>query len=86
MPSTQVAVRISDDLLETLDWLVERRSYDSRGQALREALADVAKRERDREIDEQIIAAYKRQPMTSEERFTTSFDSWDRLDDDWSAR
>lgn len=82
MASTQVAVRISNELLESLDWLVARCAYDSRGEALRTALEQLAKRERDREIDEQIRAAYEKQPITDDERIPPSFESWDRLDGD----
>ena len=46
MSTTQVAVRLNDDLLESLDWLVIRCSYENRAEAIRDALEALAKRER----------------------------------------
>jgi Arc/MetJ-type ribon-helix-helix transcriptional regulator len=85
MATTQVAVRMEAELLEQLDWLVIRCEFDNRADAMRAAIAALAKRERDREIDEQIIAAYTRRPQTDDEVIRPDFSSWNELDDeDWS--
>ncbi len=85
MGTTQVAVRIDDELLERLDWLVVRCEYDSRADAIRAALIELADRERQREIGEQIAEGYRRIPQTAEEMAVPDFSTWDALDDeDWS--
>lgn len=84
--SNQVAVRLTDDLLASLDWLVIRCDYENRAEAIRAALAAATKQERDREIDEQIRRAYQRMPETSSEHVTADLSVWDDLDDeDWST-
>ena len=83
--STQVAVRLDDQLLRDLDWLVIRCSFENRAEAIRTALGELAERERQREIDERIIAAYTATPQTPDETITPDFSVWDQLDDDdWS--
>jgi metal-responsive CopG/Arc/MetJ family transcriptional regulator len=76
------------ELLQRLDWLVVRCSFDNRAEAIRDAIERVAAQEREREIDEQIIAAYTRMPQTPEELEWLSapdFSAWDALDEeDWS--
>lgn len=67
MSTTQVAVRFDDDLLERLDWLVARCSFESRADAVRAALVQLAERERQREIGEQIAEGYRRIPQTADE-------------------
>jgi Arc/MetJ-type ribon-helix-helix transcriptional regulator len=88
MSTTQIAVRMEAQLLERLDWLVVRCSFENRAEAIRAAIERLAKQERDSEIDEQIIAAYTRMPQTPEELESLSapdFSAWDALDDeDWS--
>ena len=53
--STQLAIRIPDDLLRDLDWVVQRLNYDSRTEAMRDALVKLIDQERRRQIDEQYI-------------------------------
>jgi Arc/MetJ-type ribon-helix-helix transcriptional regulator len=88
MSTTQVAVRMERDLLERLDWLVVHGSFETRAEAIRAAIDSLAKQEREREIDEQIVAAYTRMPQTPAELewlSTPDFSAWDALDDeDWS--
>jgi metal-responsive CopG/Arc/MetJ family transcriptional regulator len=74
------------ELLARLDWLVARCSFDNRAEGIRAAIEALARQERDREIDEQIIEAYTRVPQTEEEiPGATNFASWNDLDDeDWS--
>lgn len=67
MSSTQIAVRLDDEALERLDWLVVRCDFENRAEAVRAALSDLAERERQREIGEQIAEGYLRVPATSEQ-------------------
>lgn len=66
MPS-QLAIRLPDDLLRDLDWIVVRLKYDSRTEAMRDALVRLIDKERRREIGEQIAEGYRRMPQTEEE-------------------
>jgi Arc/MetJ-type ribon-helix-helix transcriptional regulator len=82
---TQVAVRMTDELLGDLDWLVVRCDFENRAEAIRAALTELVKRERDREIDERIVAAYTAMPQTDDEVIPADLSVWDDLDDeDWS--
>lgn len=83
--STQVAVRLDDELLERLDWLVVRCGFDSRAEAVRAALIDLAERERQRDIGEQIAEGYRRIPQTEEEIAWSQPRGFPGLadDDDW---
>jgi metal-responsive CopG/Arc/MetJ family transcriptional regulator len=65
--TTQVAIRMSDQQLDDLDWIVVRCDFENRAEAIRAALAEFVKRERDREIDEKIVAAYTAMPQTHDE-------------------
>ena len=87
MSTTQVAVRLNDELLESLDWLVVRCSYENRAEAIRDALEELAKRERSKQIGEQIVEGYRRIPQTPEELTGTESGGFPGLDDDddWSA-
>ena len=83
---TQLAIRLPDDLLKDLDWIVHRLHYDSRTEALRDALLRLIDQERRREIGEQYVEAYTRMPQSEEEMADIPFQSWDLDgDDDWSA-
>jgi metal-responsive CopG/Arc/MetJ family transcriptional regulator len=64
---TQLAIRLPDDLLHDLDWVVHRLHYDSRTEAMRDALIRLIQQERRREIGEQIAEGYRRMPQTEEE-------------------
>ena len=60
---TQIAVRLSDELLDQVDQLVEQGVYGSRAAAVRaglEAVTDVARR---RAVDQAVVEAYWRQPQ-----------------------
>ena len=65
--STQLAIRLPDELLHDLDWLILRLNYDSRAEAMRDALVKLIDQERRREIGEQIAEGYRRMPQTEEE-------------------
>ena len=82
---TQLAIRLPDDLLRDLDWVVIRLKYDSRTEAMRDALIRLIDQERRREVGEQIAEGYRRMPQTEEEMADIPFQSWDLDgDDDWS--
>jgi metal-responsive CopG/Arc/MetJ family transcriptional regulator len=82
---TQLAIRLPDELLRDLDWVVHRLNYDSRTEAMRDALVRLIDQERRREVGEQIADGYRRMPQTEEEMADIPFQSWDLDgDDDWS--
>lgn len=83
--STQLAIRLPDGLVADLDWVVIRLKYDSRAEAMRDALIRLIDQERRRAIGEQIAEGYRRMPQTEEEMADIPFQSWDLDDDDdWS--
>ena len=85
---TQLAIRLPDETLAGLDWLVVRRQYSNRTEAMRSAIEAAIKIERSRQIDEQYIAAYTQFPQTGEELAHLGMQSFADLDDDdedWSA-
>lgn len=85
---TQLAIRLPDDTLEGLDWLVVRCKFSNRTEAMRTAIESMIKLERSRQIDEQYIAAYTKYPQTDDELAHLGMQSFDDLDDDdedWSA-
>jgi metal-responsive CopG/Arc/MetJ family transcriptional regulator len=82
---TQLAIRLPDDLLRDLDWVVIRLNYDSRTEAMRDALVRLIDQERRREIGEQIAEGYRRMPQTEEEMADIPFQSWELDgDEDWA--
>lgn len=84
--STQLAIRLPDDLLRDLDWVIVRLNYDSRAEAMRDALVKLIDQERRRQIGEQIVEAYTRMPQTEDEMADIPWQSWDLDDDDdWSG-
>lgn len=84
MSSTQIAVRLDDELLERLDWLVARCDFENRAEAVRAALSDLAERERQREIGEQIAEGYRRVPPSEAETVQTATALFPGLPpDDW---
>ena len=85
--STQLAIRLPDELLAELDWLVVRCEYANRTEAMRRAIEAMIRLERSREIDEQYIAAYTKWPQTEEELAGLDHQTFVDLDDDeedWS--
>ena len=84
--STQLAIRLPDELVKDLDWVIHRLNYDSRAEAMRDALVKLIDQERRRQIGEQIVEAYTRMPQTEEEMADIPWQSWDLDDDDdWSG-
>lgn len=84
--STQLALRLPDELLADLDWLVVRCNYSSRTEAMRTAIEAAIKAERSRLIDEQYMEAYTRLPQTDEELADLGWQRSPDLDEeeDWS--
>lgn len=84
--STQLAIRLPDDLVRDLDWVVHRLNYDSRTEAMRDALVRLIDQEKRRKIDEDYVDAYTRMPQTEEEMADIPWQSWDLDgDDDWTG-
>ena len=84
MATTQVAVRLENTLIDQLDWLIGRRDYENRADAIRAAIAHAVRVEREREIDERIIEGYTRIPPTDDERDWVGGRGFSGLsDDDW---
>ncbi len=83
--SIQLAIRLPQETLADLDWLVVRCNYSSRTEAMRSAIEAAIKAERRRQIDEQYIEAYTRMPQTEDELAHLGHQSFAHLDDeDWS--
>lgn len=83
--SIQLAIRLPQETLADLDWLVARCNYSSRTEAMRSAIEAAIKAERRRQIDEQYIEAYTRMPQTEDELAHLGHQSFAHLDDeDWS--
>ncbi|MGH8931528.1 MAG: ribbon-helix-helix domain-containing protein [Egibacteraceae bacterium] len=65
--TSQLALRIPDELAQQLDGLVAEGRFATRTDAVREAIRELLDRERRRRIDEAIVAGYRRIPPTEEE-------------------
>lgn len=65
--STQNAVRLTDDELQKLDWIVVHCELGSRADGVRAALEALQDRLRREEIGRQITDGYRRMPETEEE-------------------
>lgn len=61
--SVQIAVRVSEEDLATLDKAVAGGRYPNRAEALRKGLALLFREERDREIEEAYRRGYGEQPQ-----------------------
>ena len=65
--STQIAVRIPDELIVELDLLVHEGPFESRADAVRRALEALVDLERRRRTGEAIAEGYRRVPQTDED-------------------
>jgi Arc/MetJ-type ribon-helix-helix transcriptional regulator len=65
--SEQIAVRLPDELLASLDELVTGGRFESRAGAVRAAIEELLDRERRHRVGEEIAAGYLRIPQTDEE-------------------
>jgi Arc/MetJ-type ribon-helix-helix transcriptional regulator len=70
--STQIAVRLSDELIVELDGLVQSGDYESRAEVVRRGLEIVIDLERRRRIGEAIVHGYERVPQTDDELATAT--------------
>jgi len=64
---TQVVTRVPEDVLRELDKLVESGDFESRSDAVREALLQLIDKHRREQIGRQIVKGYKRIPQTDDE-------------------
>ena len=67
MPSTQIAIRLEHALLAAIDEVVEVGDADSRADVVRTALATYLEQRRQAELDQAIVAGYRRIPSTTSE-------------------
>lgn len=67
MATEQIAVRLSEELLDQLDDLVVKGVYESRAAAVRAGVEAITALERRRETDRAVVAGYKRVPPTASE-------------------
>ncbi len=63
MPTTQLVTRVPVEIVEGVDHLVKEGTYESRSEAVREALAEVIDRHRRIAIGEAIVDGYRRIPQ-----------------------
>lgn len=64
---TQLVARVPEDVVKGLDELVASGAYETRSDAVREALVRLIDTHRREEIGRQIVEGYKRIPETEEE-------------------
>ncbi len=67
MATQQVAVRLPEPLLATLDDLVESGAYESRAAVVRAGIEAIAQVEQRRRIDRAIVDGYSRVPPAEAE-------------------
>lgn len=67
MPTTQIAVRVPDELLERIDRLVVGEQVESRADAVRQGLEYVVAVAERHRIDLEIVEAYQRTPPAQED-------------------
>lgn len=65
--TTQIAIKVPDELLDKVDRLVEQGAFESRSQAVRSGLESVVVERRRQEIDQRYRDAFARIPETDEE-------------------
>ncbi len=76
---------MEDEALTQLDWLVSRCSFESRGDAIRAAIAELVRREEQFDIDRLIVDAYTRVPPTQDEDAWSTGGGFPGLpSDEWS--
>ena len=64
---TPIALRLPAEIVAELDQLVASGAYRTRTDLIRTALEALLHEHRERTIDEQIVAGYRRNPVTEEE-------------------
>ncbi|MCY4193708.1 MAG: ribbon-helix-helix domain-containing protein [bacterium] len=70
MQTKQIPLRLSEALLADLDALVADGAYRSRAAAIRAGIQAILHKERQRQIDREIIDGYARHPQTEAEKQT----------------
>jgi Arc/MetJ-type ribon-helix-helix transcriptional regulator len=65
--SEQIAVRIPDELAESLDDLVSEGRFETKAEAIRAALQTLVDQERRRKVGELIADGYRRIPQGEDE-------------------
>jgi Arc/MetJ-type ribon-helix-helix transcriptional regulator len=65
--SEQIAVRIPDDLAESLEDLVSEGRFETKAEAIRAALQTLVDQERRRKVGELIADGYRRIPQDDDE-------------------
>ncbi len=75
--SEQIAIRISDDMAESLEELVEHGRFETKADAVRTALQALVEAERRRRVGELIVAGYERIPQTDDEGLASATDAAD---------
>jgi Arc/MetJ-type ribon-helix-helix transcriptional regulator len=65
--SEQIAVRIPDELAESLEELVSRGAFETKAEAIRAALDRLIETERRRRVGELIADGYRRIPQEDED-------------------
>jgi Arc/MetJ-type ribon-helix-helix transcriptional regulator len=65
--SEQIAVRIPDELAESLEELVSEGRFETKAQAIRSALQTLVDQERRRKVGELIADGYRRIPQDEDE-------------------
>lgn len=68
--TSQLALRIPDELAKELDDLVSRGRFATRTEAVRSAIVGLVERERRAAVGEAIVSGYQRVPETDEELAT----------------
>ena len=67
VPTEQIAIRLSEELLVELDALVAAGVYESRAAAVRAGIEAITEIERRRRTDRAIVDGYRRSPPTAAE-------------------
>lgn len=65
--TTQIALKLPDELAKALDDLVERGTYRSRSQAVRVAVEALVRRAAAERVDAAFVEGFSRQPERPEE-------------------
>lgn len=68
MTTEQIAIRLSEELLDQLDDLVAKGVYGSRAAAVRAGIEAITELERRRKTDRAVVDGYRRIPLTAAEQ------------------
>lgn len=80
--TTQIAVKLPDELVGELDRLVKSGAFDSRSQAIRSGIETVVSLRRRQELDERYRAASQQAPETEAELAEARRLAVDAIDDE----